>query len=145
MSSASNGGSSGGSLGGCLLLLIPVLWIGSCVFTGSEKSNPPDAIASPASSRVSGPSSTGSNLLEQAILDAFPETAPATNEARRTASKASDFVGAAINSAGHLCAHPVEAERVAVGQYGIGCIRERSGGERVNYIIDVRTGSVSEI
>lgn len=92
----------------------------------------------------SGPPS-GSNILEQAILDAFPSTPPKTKAAKRTAKNAADYVAAAINATGHLCAKPIEAQRAATGQYGIGCIKYRNGGGTANYLIDVRTGRVNEI
>lgn len=87
----------------------------------------------------------GSTILEQAIFDAFPPTPPKTKAERRKAANAADFVGAAINAAGHLCARPIEAQEAAPGQYGVGCLTRRDGSGRSNYLIDSRTGSVDEI
>lgn len=84
-------------------------------------------------------------MLEQAILDAFPAKPTSSKKARRTAKNAADYIGATINAAGHLCAKPIEAQQVATGQYGIGCRKYREAGGQANYIIDVRTGNVSEI
>lgn len=84
-------------------------------------------------------------MLEQAIFDAFPAKPPKGKKARTKASNAADYIGMTINSAGYLCAEPIEAQQVATGQYGIGCRKYRSEGGRSNFIIDVRTGSVSEI
>ena len=79
------------------------------------------------------------------MLDAFPAMPPKSKTARKAASQAADYIGATINAAGYLCARPVEAQKVATGQYGVGCKTHRSEGGSVNFIVDVRTGSVSEI
>lgn len=89
--------------------------------------------------------STGSTMLEQAILDAFPSSPPTTKAEKRKAQNAADFVGATINAGGRLCARLIEVQEAAPGQYGVGCITRRDGTGRANYLIDSRTGSVDEI
>ena len=98
-----------------------------------------------ASAAVAGAPPSASSVWEQAVFDAFPVTAPKTLRARKTASQAADMIGFAINSNGHLCARPVEMQRVSDGLYGIGCITRRDGSGRSNYLLNVRTGEVSEI
>lgn len=121
---------------------------------GPEASPEPEAFVanvSPISADTvdgSPPESTarfGATMLEQAIFDAFPISTPATAVERKKASNASDFVAATINSAGHLCAKPVEMQQAAPGQYGIGCITNRSGSGRTIYLLDSRTGNVDPI
>lgn len=105
----------------------------------------PSAVAATADGAPVDAVRTGSTMLEQAIFDAFPPTRPQTKAARRNAKNAADFVGATINSAGHLCVRLIEVQEAAPGQYGVGCVKYRAGGGRANYLIDSRTGSVDEI
>ncbi len=84
-------------------------------------------------------------MLEQAILDAFPTKAPRSAAERRKTANAADYVASAINSKGHLCAKPVEMRLAAPGQYGIGCVKYRSGEGAGIYLVDSRTGSVDEL
>lgn len=136
-----------------VVALLFLLGIGSCVFGGSDdKSSAPSPYATATQAVVpdnlepgdASVTAGGSTTLEQAILDAFPAQ-PARGKAdRKRASNAVDFVGAAINSAGYLCDQAVEAQKAATGQYGVSCRKHRDGG-RANYLIDVRTGRVSEI
>jgi len=129
---------------GCVALLFLVFMLGQCMFGGDDESEPaPMPTPTEAAVRMSG-KPVGSNILEQAILDAFPSSPPTTDAERKTASDAADYLGATINEAGFLCAQPVEAQQAAPGQYGVGCRRTREGG-RANYLIDVRTGRVAEI
>lgn len=86
----------------------------------------------------------GSNMLEQAIIDAFP-TERVSKRARQDASNAADFVALTINSKGLLCAQPVEMQKVNETMYGVACVLRRDGTGRANYLIDVVTGSVDEI
>jgi hypothetical protein len=131
--------------GGCALLLFLIFLLGRCVFGGSDEPTPSTPVASiPDAAPPKGPP-TGSNILEQAILDAFPPTAPKTKAAKETAKNAADYVGAAINAAGHLCAKPIEARQAATGQYGIRCAKYRNGSGMATYLVDVRTRSVDEI
>lgn len=132
---------------GCIIILAPLLWLGSCVFGGSDKPTPAPTetpTTTAVSTTQSGPA-IGSNILEQAIFDAFPTSPPKTAAERKNARNAADYVGATINAAGHLCVRPIEAQQAASGQYGIGCVKYRGGGGTANYLIDVRTGSVDEI
>lgn len=89
--------------------------------------------------------SVGSTILEQAIFDAFPSSPPKSRSEKKKAAKAADFVGYAINSQGHLCARPIEAQRAAAEMYGVGCITSRDGYGRSNYLVNTRTGQVTEI
>ena len=140
---------------GCVVGLGLLLWVSSCVFGGADDPKPAPtptpstvALSAPAGDTIISAGDgkqVGSTLLEQAILDAFPTKASKGKQAKRTASDAANYVGAAINAAGHLCAQPIEAQRVASGQYGIGCIKYRGSGMQVNYIVDVRSGNVSEL
>lgn len=143
--------SSGEQLLGCLVLLIPLALLGQCVFGGTGE---PKQAEAPAPAAVSTTADRGveeaspappTTLLEQAILDAFPSTPPKTKKERQTASNAADFVGATINAAGYLCARPVEAQLAATGMYGVGCMKYRSGGPQVNYLVSVENGTVTEI
>ena len=86
-----------------------------------------------------------SSMLEQAIFDAFPSAAPTSRSAKKTASQAADLVGITINSQGHLCARPIEMQKASDGLYGIGCVTYRDGYGRSNYLVNVRTGEVTEI
>lgn len=87
----------------------------------------------------------GSTMLEQAIFDAFPLNPPKSRSAKKTAANAADFVAASINAQGYLCARPIEMQKAADGQYGVGCITHREGYGRSNYLVDVRSGRVAEI
>lgn len=130
-----------------IMVGIPLLLISQCMSSSKEA----PVTASVATGPVTPTESTepvqrtGSTMLEQAIFDAFPPTPPKTKAERRKAANAADFVGLAINAAGHLCARPIEAQEAAPGQYGVGCILRRDGYGRANYLIDSRTGSVDEI
>jgi hypothetical protein len=99
----------------------------------------------PSSQNTSAPQPTrsGASMLEQAILDAFPNTQPMTAPAKTRASQASDLLAAAINSKGYLCAQPVEAQKADASHYGVRCITRRSGEGRSNYLFDVQTGEVT--
>ncbi len=139
---------------GCVVGLGLLLWVGSCVFSGSDEPKPAAAVvASPTTAAASIPDRmhagdamhVGATMLEQAILDAFPTKAPKGKEAKRRVKNATDYLGATINQAGFLCAKPVEAQQVATGQYGVGCRKYRNGGDTSKFIVDVRSGSVSEI
>ena len=160
MVAESEQGSSAQAIFGCLLLLgLPLLFLSQCVFTSEEEEPKAEVVAESSPVPVARPTEAvevnvsatptvprvGSTMLEQAIFDAFPLTPPTTKAERRKASNAADFVGATINSAGHLCAELVEAQQAAPGQYGVGCVKYRGGGGRANYLIDSRTGSVDEI
>lgn len=79
------------------------------------------------------------NILEQAILDAFPA------DGSNGSDQAKDFIAMTINSEGHLCAQPIEMAEAAPKQYGIGCVTNRNGSGKSNYLIDTRTGSVTKI
>ena len=79
------------------------------------------------------------NMFEQAILDAFPPDRSFGNTSAR------DFIAARINSAGYRCATPIEMAQAAAGQYGVGCITNRSGYGKSNYLIDTRSGHIVEI
>lgn len=151
MTEESKPASGGQALSGCLLLLFLSFLLGQCMFSGGDDPKPAQPVPAPSAPSTSStdagdqPSKPiGINMLEQAIFDAFPSSPPKTKEERRTRSNASDFVAATINAAGHLCAQPIEVQRAAVGQYGIGCRRHQSGGHAI-YLIDVRTGNVDEI
>lgn len=92
-----------------------------------------------------GTGKTGSTVIEQAIFDAFPKTTPTSPAARKKVAQASDFLAAAINIEGHLCARPIEARQADNNHYGIGCIERRAGERRINYLVNVHTGSVTPI
>lgn len=87
----------------------------------------------------------GETLLEQAIFDAFPETDAKSPAEKKKMAEASDFVAAAINLNGHLCARPVEMMQAGAGLYGIGCIARRDGQGRANYLVNTKTAEVSPI
>lgn len=91
------------------------------------------------------PTRIAASVLEQAIFDAFPETAPTTVAAKKKAVQASDFLAAAINSNGHLCAKPVDMQQADASHYGIRCVTRRSGEGRSNYLVNVQTGEVTPI
>lgn len=90
-------------------------------------------------------SPSGETIYEQAIFDAFPAASPSSRTQKRKVSQASDFVRATINSNGHLCARLLEMQKAADGLYGIGCVTRRDGYGRSNYLLNIRTGAVSEI
>lgn len=90
-------------------------------------------------------SRVGATIYEQAVFDAFPEVAPKSRIAKRTASRAADFLAATINSADHMCVKPVVAEMAADGIYAIGCLTSRDGYGRPNYILNIRTGQVDQL
>lgn len=87
----------------------------------------------------------GETLYEQAIFDAFPQTPPKSRVAKKKAAEAADLISATINLNGHLCARPVEMQKAADGLYGISCISRRDGSGRSNYLLNIRSGAVSEI
>lgn len=87
----------------------------------------------------------GSSIYEQAIFDAFPESPPTSQKLKKKASQASDFLAATINTQGYLCARPMEALKAADEMYGVGCVTNRNGYGRTNYIINTRSGEVSKI
>lgn len=127
---------------GCLVMIGLCLWVGSCVFDGSDE---PQATP-PSTKTVAAPSGPpiASSILEQAILDAAPSLLPETKAANKKASQAADYVGLKINTSGHFCARVLETRKVSWGQYGVACRKHRSGGS-ATYLIDVRSGSVDEI
>lgn len=140
---------------GCLAILALVALVGSCMMGGddepaSEEASSASVATSVAeteqsSSQADQIAPSGSNLLEQAILDGFPANAPKTSKDRERASNARDYVGMAINAKGHLCARAVEASQAAPGQYGIGCVMNRDGTGAAIYLLDVRSGNVTPI
>lgn len=103
------------------------------------------AASAPSQSVKAEPARVGRTGLEQAILDAFPTTAPKSRKARKTAANASDFVGYTINANGYLCAKPIEGRRVDNTFYGVQCIMYRSGNGVANYLLNTRTNEVTEI
>lgn len=143
---------------GCLAIFALVALVGSCMAGGSEDPEPESSTASPVQvlpefdaqalkdmgvdlddlSPGNGP--IGATMLEQAIIDAF-----ITTEGGQKTTNARDFVGAAINSQGHLCAGAVEAQKAASDMYGVGCVTNSNGGGRSNYLVNTRTGSVTPI
>lgn len=91
------------------------------------------------------PNRIGSSIYEQAIFDAFPSSRPTSKKLKLKASQASDFIGATINSQGHLCARPVGAQKASDGLYGIGCVTSRSGTGQSFYLLNTRSGEVTAI
>jgi hypothetical protein len=91
------------------------------------------------------PPRSSSSIYEQAIFDAFPSSPPTSKVTKRKASQASDFIGATINMQGHLCARPIEAQQASDGLYGVGCVTQRNGYGRSNYLINTRSGEVTKI
>jgi len=142
---------------GCLAIVVLIALVGSCVMGGDDEpatekasstsvpTDAPEAGDASSQPRPEGTAQTSVNLLEQAILDAFPEKAPTTSKDRERASNARDYVGMAINAKGHLCARAVEARQAAPGQYGIGCVMNRDGTGAAIYLLDVRSGNVTPI
>ena len=126
------------------LVLLSILLVARCAADSAKNPNPAPSSLPSEESRESG-KRVGSNMLEQAIFDAFPRTPPKTEKDKRNTRNAADFVKASINAAGHLCARLIEVQEAAPMQYGIGCIKYRSGGGRANYLIDASSGKVSEI
>lgn len=148
-------GQQDSSLGGCLAIVVLVGVLGSCMAGGSDDPDPEPTATSSSEAPATDVQSreeieiadttlttavVGSTMLEQAILDVF--IAP---QAGQTASNAKDFVGAAINSQGHLCARAVEAEKAASEMYGVGCVTSSDGYGRTNYLVNTRTGDVTPI
>lgn len=84
-------------------------------------------------------------ILQRAILDAFPEMAPSNKADQTKARQAADYIAATINSAGHLCDRPIEAQKADENHYGIACRTRRSDNQRSNYLVNVRSGSVDAI
>lgn len=103
-------------------------------------SSPSIAAASPVA-----PVLVGETIYEQAIFDAFPAVPLTSRSAKKKAAQAADFISATINSKGHLCARPIEMQKAANGLYGVGCVTRRNGYGRSNYLLNTRTGAVSEI
>lgn len=101
-----------------------------------------DGVAASLPQQAKQTAAKGSTLLEQAILDAFP-AGGASDEQK--VSSAAGYVAMAINLKGHLCAQPVEMRIAAEGQYGIGCVKYRNGEGAAIYLVDARTGNVTEI
>ena len=98
----------------------------------------------PSSSEEAQSGVAGATILEQAILDAFPER-QSSKAADKKSANAADFLAAAINSAGHLCDHPLEARKADESHYGIACRTHSVGDGRSNYLINVRSGTVDAI
>jgi len=142
---------------GCLAIVVLIGLVGSCVMGGDDETatdtgsstdlamNAPEQGLASSQPQPAETAQTGINLIEQAILDAFPEKAPKTTKGREKASNAKDYVGVAINSKGYLCAQAVEARQAAPGQYGIGCVVNRDGTGAAIYLLDVRNGNVTPI
>jgi hypothetical protein len=80
-------------------------------------------------------------ILEQAILDAFPE------DGSKGSEKAKAFIAGSINTKGYLCADPVDAVKAESQEriYGIKCITNRDGTGVSGYIVDVGTGLVMQL
>lgn len=89
----------------------------------------------------------GDTILEQAIFDAFPATRPTSAADRKRSSNAKDFISAAINTQGYLCAEPVEMAKAQSQEniYGIKCVMNRDGTGVAGYIVDAGTGLVMPI
>ena len=94
---------------------------------------------------ASAPVKVGATMLEQAIFDAFPKTEPTTKAAKTKASQASDFLSAAINLKGHLCAQPAAIQQADASHYAVGCVTLRNGSGKSIYLVNVHTGSVTPI
>ncbi len=115
------------------------------VLAVSAHSEPSSGPSPSAEVATTAPENVGSTILEQAIFDAFPSSPPKSRSEKKKAAQAADFVGYAINSQGHLCARPIEAQKAAAEMYGVGCITRRDGYGRSNYLVNTRTGQVTEI
>lgn len=106
-----------------------------------------DASASLAGSTLPNPAPTknSSSIYEQAIFDAFPDVAPTTSKPKKRSKQAAEFIGLTINQQGFLCARLIEAMKAADNMYGVGCVTQRNGYGRTNYILNTQTGEVSKI
>lgn len=89
----------------------------------------------------------GDTILEQAIFDAFPASKSTSASDRERSSNAKDFISAAINTKGYLCAEPVEMVKAQSQEniYGIKCVMNRDGTGVAGYIVDAGTGLVMPI
>lgn len=107
----------------------------------------PVPIPSPSNNAQTIGNARGATILEQAILDAFPVSKPTSASDRKRASNAKDFISAAINVKGHLCAEPIEMVKAESQKniYGIKCVMNRNGTGISGYIVDVGTGLVMPI
>ncbi len=87
----------------------------------------------------------GSTALEQAILDSFAGNSHTPPDAKKHWEGAESYLSGAINVKGHLCAVPVEARRASADMWGIGCITNRDGWGKSNYLVYILTGEVTRI
>lgn len=87
----------------------------------------------------------GSTILEQAILDSFAGNSHTSPDAKKRWEGAVSYLSGAINVKGHLCAVPVEAKRASADMWGVGCITHREGAGKSNYLVNIRTGEVTQI
>lgn len=111
----------------------------------ASKIDPVETSKSDKSISIPEPNRIGSSVYEQAIFDAFPSSQPTSKKMKQKASQASDFIGATINTQGHLCARPVGAQKASDGLYGIGCVTNRSGHGQSFYLLNTRSGEVTAI
>lgn len=104
----------------------------------------PGSVPTPSNIAQSIGSARGATILEQAILDAFPASKPTSASDRKRASNAKDYISAAINVKGYLCAEPIEMAKAESQKniYGIKCVMNRDGTGIAGYAIDVGTGLV---
>lgn len=121
--------STGETIGGCLLLIVLAMMLGQCVFGGDDEPAYDTEIESP----DARPSTE--NILNRALIDSIAATD----------GDAASYVAAHINTRGHLCARIMQVQPAGGAQYGVGCILNRNGSGRANYLVDARTGSVDPI
>lgn len=121
--------------------------IGSDAAAGTEvaKPRPSTEVTSTDPAPVDAEPKVGSSILEQAIFDAFPAKEPSSRSAKEKMSNAADFLSMAINSEGHFCARPIEAQQASADLYGVGCVTRRDGYGRANYLLNIRSGEVTPI
>lgn len=83
--------------------------------------------------------------LEQAIVHAFSGDTERSPEEQQKWLQSVDYVSASINVKGYLCAAPIESAKVDADHYGIGCITNRDGTGRSNYLVNFPNGNVQPI
>ncbi|AWW74568.1 hypothetical protein CD351_09035 [Erythrobacter sp. KY5] len=128
----------------CLCVYFGITSVGSVSLPSDRKaSDQSDPVVEEVAVAQTEPAPT--TPLEQAIIHAFSGDKQRSPEEQQKWLQSVDYVSASINVKGYLCAAPIESAKVDADHYGIGCITNRDGTGRSNYLVNFRNGNVQPI
>jgi len=141
------------AIGGAALILgMGAVWIAGAETSANlgSDADPNEVAVADVDRDASAPQSANepagnTTLLENAILEAFDGNEGRTPAETENWHNSVDYVRAAINAEGFLCAVPYEMQEASDGVYGIGCIMNRDRTGKANYLVNTRTGEVTRI